>query len=125
MAQNNLARNLAQEEPQTYISTPKRVQTPEIGANQRLGLNAFEKALIACGSVMLTVLMLVVVSSKISLSDSQHQLQHLDTRITNIHNNNTNLQQQIGELQSSSRLQKIAKENGMSLSNGNIRNVTK
>jgi cell division protein FtsL len=42
-----------------------------------------------------------------------------------VNSNNTNLQQQVGELQSSSRLQKIAKENGMSLSNGNIRNVTK
>ncbi len=126
MAQNNLARNLTQEEPETYVSTPERVKpTPGVQPKQHLKLSAFEKTLIVCGSVILTVLMLMVVSSKIALSNSQHQLQHLDTRITAIHNNNINLQQQIGELQSSSRLQKIAKENGMTLSNGNIRNVTK
>ncbi|MFD1124921.1 cell division protein FtsL [Lentilactobacillus raoultii] len=128
MAQNNLARNLTQEEPeQPYVSTPRRVSQPgrQPGFSPRLRLNAFEKVLIIGGSILLTGLMLMVVSSKIALSNSQHELQHLDTRISNIHNDNTNLKQQIGELQSSSRLQKIAKENGMSLSNGNIRNVTK
>ncbi|EHM00758.1 cell division protein FtsL [Lentilactobacillus parafarraginis F0439] len=125
MAQNNLARNLtSQEEPQINVSAPERAINPGTVAKPHLKLNSFEKLLIVCGSAVLTVLMLLVVSSKIALSDSQHQLQHLDSQIT-MNSNNTNLQQQVGELQSSSRLQKIAKENGMSLSNGNIRNVTK
>lgn len=126
MAQNNLARNLtSQEEPQINVSAPERAINPGTVAKPHLKLNSFEKLLIVCGSAVLTVLMLLVVSSKIALSESQHQLQHLDSQITRVNSNNTNLQQQVGELQSSSRLQKIAKENGMSLSNGNIRNVTK
>ncbi len=127
MAQNNLARNLTQEDPKPYVSAPKpkQVSTPQGNPQQRLKLSRFEKLLIVCGSALMTVMMLMVVSSKIALSDAQHNLQHLDNRISTVHNNNTSLQQQIGELQSSTRLQKIAKENGMSLSNGNIRNVTK
>lgn len=124
MAQNNLARNLT-EEPQPSVSEPEKVQIKRVSIGKTLKLSSFEKLLIVCGSAMLTVLMLVVVSSKIALSNSQHELQHLDNQIVNVRNNNTNLKQQIGELQSSTRLDKIAHKSGMSLSNANIRNVTK
>ncbi|GEP24012.1 MAG: cell division protein FtsL [Lentilactobacillus diolivorans] len=125
MEQNNLARSFAQAEPKKVVSTPDQVVTKKVRVSQRLNLSVFEKLLIVCGSALLTVLMLVVVSSKIALSNSQHQLQHLDSQTVNVRNDNTNLKQQIGELQSSSRLDKIAKQSGMSLSNHNIRNVTK
>lgn len=124
MAQNNLARNLT-EEPQPSVSEPEKVQIKRVSIGKALKLSSFEKLLIVCGSAMLTVLMLVVVSSKIALSNSQHELQHLDNQIVNVRNNNTNLKQQIGGLQSSTRLDKIAHKSGMSLSNANIRNVTK
>lgn len=125
MEQNNLARSFAQAEPKKVVSTPDQVVTKKVRVSQRLNLSVLEKLLIVCGSALLTVLMLVVVSSKIALSNSQHQLQHLDSQTVNVRNDNTNLKQQIGELQSSSRLDKIAKQSGMSLSNHNIRNVTK
>ncbi|GAD17403.1 cell division protein FtsL [Lentilactobacillus otakiensis] len=124
MAQNNLAHNLT-EQPQPYVSAPDQVKIKKVSISKALKLSSFEKLLIVCGSAVLTVLMLVVVSSKIALSNSQHELQHLDNRIVNVRNNNTNLKQQIGELQSSTRLDKIAHKSGMSLSNANIRNVTK
>ncbi|MBU9788276.1 cell division protein FtsL [Lentilactobacillus sp. IMAU92037] len=128
MAQNNLARNIA-EEPKTYVSspeqTPDEVVTKQVRVATKLKISPFEKLLIVSGSVILTVLMLLVVSSKIALSNAQHQLQHVDTQIVNVRNDNTNLNQQIGELQSSSRLEKVAKQGNMSLKNANIRNVTK
>lgn len=128
MAQNNLARNIA-EEPKTYVSspeqTPDEVVTKQVHVATKLQISPFEKLLIVSGSVILTVLMLLVVSSKIALSNAQHQLQHVDTQIVNVRNDNTNLNQQIGELQSSSRLEKVAKQGNMSLKNANIRNVTK
>lgn len=128
MAQNNLARNIA-EEPKTYVSspeqTPDEVATQQVHVATKLQISPFEKLLIVSGSVILTVLMLLVVSSKIALSNAQHQLQHVDTQIVNVRNDNTNLNQQIGELQSSSRLEKVAKQGNMSLKNANIRNVTK
>ena len=97
MAQNNLARNLT-EEPQPSVSEPEKVQIKRVSIGKALKLSSFEKLLIVCGSAMLTVLMLVVVSSKIALSNSQHELQHLDNQIVNVRNNNTNLKQQIGLL---------------------------
>lgn len=128
MAQNNLARDIA-EQPKTYVSSPEQVSTEvtvkRVRVASRLQLSAFEKVLIVSGSAILTVLMLLVVSSKIALSNSQHQLQHIDNQIVNVRNDNTNLNQQIGELQSSSRLEKVAKQSNMSLKNANIRNVTK
>lgn len=128
MAQNNLARDIA-EQPKTYVSSPEQVPTEvtvkRVRVASRLQLSAFEKVLIVSGSAILTVLMLLVVSSKIALSNSQHQLQHIDNQIVNVRNDNTNLNQQIGELQSSSRLEKVAKQSNMSLKNANIRNVTK
>lgn len=128
MAQNNLARNIA-EEPKTYVSspeqTPDEVATQQVHVATKLQISPFEKLLIVSGSIILTVLMLLVVSSKIALSNAQHQLQHVDTQIVNVRNDNTNLNQQIGELQSSSRLEKVAKQGNMSLKNANIRNVTK
>lgn len=128
MAQNNLARDIA-EQPKTYVSSPEQVPTEvtvkRVRVASRLQLSAFEKVLIVSGSAILTVLMLLVVSSKIALSNSQHQLQHIDNQIVNVRNDNTNLNQQIGELQNSSRLEKVAKQSNMSLKNANIRNVTK
>lgn len=128
MAQNNLARDIA-EQPKTYVSSPEQVSTEvtvkRVRVASRLQLSAFEKVLIVSGSAILTVLMLLVVSSKIALSNSQHQLQHIDNQIVNVRNDNTNLNQQIVELQSSSRLEKVAKQSNMSLKNANIRNVTK
>ncbi|KRL20432.1 cell division protein FtsL [Lentilactobacillus kisonensis] len=128
MAQNNLARDIA-EQPKTYVSSPEQVPTEvtvkRVRVASRLQLSAFEKVLIVSGSAILTVLMLLVVSSKVALSNSQHQLQHIDNQIVNVRNDNTNLNQQIGELQSSSRLEKVAKQSNMSLKNANIRNVTK
>ncbi|GAA2969345.1 cell division protein FtsL [Lentilactobacillus parakefiri] len=124
MAQNNLARNLT-DQPQPYVSRPDQAQVKRVSISKALKLSSFEKLLIVCGSAVLTVLMLVVVSSKIALSNSQHELQHLDNQIVTVRTSNTNLKQQIGELQSSTRLDKIAHKSGMSLLNANIRNVTK
>lgn len=124
MAQNNLARNLT-EQPQPYVSSPDQAKVKRVSIAKALKLSSFEKLLIVCGSAVLTVLMLVVVSSKIALSNSQHELQHLDNQVVTVRTSNTNLKQQIGELQNSTRLDKIAHKSGMSLSNANIRNVTK
>ncbi len=125
MAQNNLARNLVDQPLEKEIPRVKPRVRVRAKAKVRLRVSGLEKALITGCSVVLCILMVAVISSKIALSNSQHSLQQLDNRIERLHNSNTNLRQQMGELQSSSRLQKVAKQNGMSLHNGNIRNVTK
>ena len=124
MAQNNLARQIVEqpvENPTTLIEKQPEAPQPV----WKLKLSGMEKLLIIGGCAVLCLLMIGVVSSKIALSNSQQQLQRLDNRIVKLHNGNTSLNQQISELQSSSRLNQIAKQNGMSLNNANIRNVTK
>ncbi|KRN26206.1 hypothetical protein FD14_GL002578 [Secundilactobacillus similis DSM 23365 = JCM 2765] len=64
-------------------------------------------------------------SLQIGVSTAQQQLQDINTKITTTQNQNTNHRQQINELLNRTRLEQIAKKNGMSLSNGKIRNVNK
>ncbi|KRK37886.1 hypothetical protein FD07_GL002225 [Levilactobacillus parabrevis ATCC 53295] len=59
------------------------------------------------------------------MSNAQHELQSVNNAVTTYTNRNTNKQQQINELQSRSRLDKIAKKQGLSLQNDRIRNVNK
>lgn len=122
MDQGNLARkinNISVANPKTNRQVSSKVKT------NRLSVSLAEKALIVFSCLVLVGLMLAVVSSKIALTNAQHNLQQLDDRITQVHNKNTNLKQQIGELKSSSRLEAIAKKSQMTLNNSNIRNVTK
>lgn len=69
--------------------------------------------------------MVCVVSSKIAMSTAEHNLQSINNKVTTIQNHNTSKQQQINELQSRSRLDKIAKKQGLTLENARIRNVNK
>ncbi|GEA99161.1 hypothetical protein LBR02_17260 [Levilactobacillus brevis] len=77
-----------------------------------------------CG-LALALLMVCVISSKIAMSTAEHHLQSINNKVTTIQNHNTSKQQQINELQSRSRLDKIAKKQGLTLENARIRNVNK
>lgn len=127
MAQNNLAENLIDLPSKQRISVspskPKTVSAPV--ETPRLKVNNFEKLLVVACTLVVALLMVLVVNSKISLTNSEHQLQQLQSTNSKISTENTNLNQQISELQSSTRLEAIAQKDGMSLSNSRIRNVTK
>lgn len=126
MAQNNLAREIFQQAEPTYTPTqPVVPAAPKTQTETKVGISTFEKVLFAVGALVCVAMMIFVVSAKIALTNAQHELQQVDDRISTVHSQNTNYKQQIGELQSSNRLEKIAKDSGMSLSNANIRNVTK
>lgn len=126
MAQNNLAENLIDVPSKRTISVPSKPKTvaAPVAATQ-LKVNNFEKLLIVACTLVVALLMVLVVNSKIALTNSEHQLQQLQTTSSKISTENTNLDQQISELQSSTRLEAIAQKDGMSLSNSRIRNVTK
>jgi len=133
MAQNNLAEAVPLEaEPQQRpnIEQPQRQAQPRVApqgnpSNQKLPISKFEKCLLTACGLVLAVLMVCVVSSKITMTNAQHNLQSINNRITTVQNHNTNAQQQINELQSRSRLDKIAKKQGLILENARIRNVNK
>ncbi|GAX01831.1 cell division protein FtsL [Secundilactobacillus silagei] len=126
MAQNNLA---TQYQPQTL---PKQPQVPlhrpskqAVSVPKELPVSRFEKCLLTVGGVLIVGMMLWLVSTQIGVSTSQQHLQDVNTQIASFENKNTNDRQTINELLNRSRLEKVAKANGMTLSNSKVRNVNK
>lgn len=131
MAQNSLAEAVpftAEPQQRPNIEQPKRQtrQTPQQHPQgEKLPVSKFEKCLMTVCGLALALLMVCVVSSKIAMSTAEHHLQSINNQVTTIQNHNTSKQQQINELQSRSRLDKIAKKQGLTLENARIRNVNK
>ncbi|KRL12304.1 hypothetical protein FD38_GL001481 [Levilactobacillus zymae DSM 19395] len=92
---------------------------------QKLPVSKFEKCLVTACGLVLAVLMVCVVSAKIAMSNAQRDLQTVNQTTATYQNRNTNAQQEINELQSRSRLDKIAQKQGLSLENARIRTVNK
>ncbi|WP_318765910.1 cell division protein FtsL [Lactiplantibacillus carotarum] len=127
MAQNGLARELPQRTPGA-ATTPvhKTVVTPNPAIKtRRVPFSAFEKCLCVGLSLVVFSLAIMLVSTNIAIGNSQSHLQTVQTKITKVQAGNTSASQQISELSSRSRLNKVAKQYGLSLNNGNIRNVYK
>lgn len=131
MAQNSLPEAVpftAEPQQRPNIEQPKR-QTRQVPQQhpqgEKLPVSKFEKCLMTVCGLALALLMVCVVSSKIAMSTAEHNLQSINNKVTTIQNHNTSKQQQINELQSRSRLDKIAKKQGLTLENARIRNVNK
>ncbi|WP_061775869.1 cell division protein FtsL [Levilactobacillus senmaizukei] len=130
MAQNSLAEAvpLIQEPVRRPKVQPQPTpqQQPQQSPRKRwLPVSKFEKCLMTVCGLILAVLMVSVVSAKIAMSNAQHELQSVNNQVTTYTNRNTNTQQEINELQSRTRLDKIAKKQGLTLENARIRNVNK
>jgi len=129
MAQNSLAEAVpltTKPQRRQHIEQPKpRVQPQPQGQPQKLPVSKFEKCLVTLCGLALAVMMVCVVSSKIAMSNAQHDLQSITQTTATIQSRNTNAQQEINELQSRSRLDKIAQKQGLTLDNARIRTVNK
>ncbi|MCH5463138.1 cell division protein FtsL [Lactobacillus sp. LC28-10] len=126
MAQNNLA---TQFQPQAFPEQPTvplhSPSTQVVTKPKALPVSKFEKCLCTLGGLILLGMMLMLVSTKIGVSTTQQHLQDVETKITKLENQNTSDRQTINELMNRSRLEKVAKQNGMTLSNSKVRNVNK
>lgn len=129
MSQNSLAEAVpltTEPKRRQHIEQPQpQLQPTPQGQPQKLPVSKFEKCLMTVGGLILAVMMVFVVSSKIAMSNAQHQLQSINQTTATYQNRNTNTQQEINELQSRSRLDKIARKQGLELDNARIRNVNK
>lgn len=123
----NTARNY-----ESYL--PKRTQTqkqvePElenIATNSsRVAVSKQEARLLAAFGAILMILMVSLVSIKVSITVSQQQLQKVNNSIDAVSSKNVDLRQEVGELTSAQRLTKYAKKHNMTLSDKNVRNVSK
>lgn len=84
-----------------------------------------EKAMIAVCAFVVLVFLIGTVATSVAISSANRNLALIQAKVDNTNNKNSNLKQEINELTSHTRLQKIANEYGLSLSNQNIRNVSK
>lgn len=123
MAQNNLANR-------TYVNPSYQQKNNEEANYQgqtkvRMSLSKFEKTVLIVGSAIVVFLMVGLVGEKISLSNNAAGLQVTTDALNKAKDANTTYKQEVSELQSGNRLQKIAKEASLSLNNKNVRNVSK
>lgn len=123
MAQNNLANR-------TYVNPNYQQKNNEEVNYQgqtkvRMSLSKFEKTVLIVGSAIIVFLMVGLVGEKISLSNNAAGLQVTTDALNKAKDTNTTYKQEVSELQSGNRLQKIAKEASLSLNNKNVRNVSK
>ncbi|WP_283587932.1 septum formation initiator family protein [Limosilactobacillus viscerum] len=115
---SNAARKYEEEE------TPKRA-TQVTPANQPVRWNRFERLLMVVGSAITLLLIITLLSTKISINTRQHDLQDLQAKITQVKNNNASDQQEIAELTSQSNLKRAAHKYGLTDKNSNVRNVNR
>ena len=83
----------------------------------------FERTLVVVGSIITIAMMVFLVSSSISATSAQNNLSNVEKQISSNQNDITNLNQEIGELTSNARLKKIARNNGLTLIDDNIRTI--
>ncbi|GFZ27728.1 cell division protein FtsL [Lactobacillus corticis] len=98
-------------------------QTTSISTKRVVRFSPFEKAIVLMGSVTCLVLATLCVTSSNSATSTQSELTNVQQKITKQQNKVTDLERQIGELTSSSRLNKIAKQKGLKLIEKNIRTI--
>lgn len=104
-----------QEEPQ------KRKR--QVLDHRHVAWNGLEKTLLAVGALITIGLMTMLVSSSISATSAQHELTNVQRSVARKQSQVSDLHQELGELTSSARLNKIARDKGLTLIEKNIRTI--
>lgn len=114
------ARKIAYEPDRQSESVKRKRAVPD---SRKVRWTRLERTLVIVGSVVTVIMMTFLVSSSNTATSTQHELSNVEQKISNKENNITKLRQRIGELTSNSRLNKIARANGLTLNDKNIRTV--
>ena len=120
-AENAMADRRIEYEPSKQNGSKKRQRI--ILDPRKVPYNWVEKTLLIVGSVITLGMMIFLVSSSISATSAQHELTNTQQSVAKEQNRVTDLRQEIGELTSTTRLNKIAREKGLTLINKNIRTI--
>lgn len=108
-----------------HVSTVKKAEKKQrINLNpNKVPVSTFEKALIFLGSLVVLVIMVLTVSANVAQTQSQQELSKIESKISSQQSINGDLKQEIGELTSTKRLNKIAEQHGLHIIESNLRNV--
>lgn len=101
---------------------PKRRQRQVLN-HHNVAWTGFEKSLLVLGTMITIGLMTMLVSSSISATSAQHELTNVQRAVAKGQSQVGDLHQELGELTSSSRMNKIARSKGLALNEKNIRTI--
>lgn len=93
--------------------------------NQAVPFSKTEKILVVMIGVLTFVCTLALIGLRTDNAQQQKQVQDLSAKMETVQNQNSNLRQEISELNNSSRLLRIAEQHHLSLKNENVRNISK
>ncbi|WEV71516.1 cell division protein FtsL [Lactobacillus sp. ESL0785] len=119
-----MANNLARKIEFNPEKETKAEQAQQMVLNHHhVAWSAFEKSLLVIGTLLTLGLMTFLVSSSIAATSAQHELTNVQQLVAKGQNNVSDLHQEIGELTSSARMNKIAQSKGLTLIEKNIRTI--
>lgn len=116
------ARNLQNYES---VETAPQVKQQTQAVPHKVAISKTETMLMVGLGILTMVLMVALVTMKVSETSAQNSLDTVTTKISNTTTNNVNLQQEVSELTSYDRLSNFAKKHNLKMNNSNVRNVTK
>ncbi len=91
---------------------------------KRLKMSKFERLVYIFTLVMILITPFALVFSQATLSEINFEVEKVKKQITTQEKKNTSLTMKINELASLEKIQEVAKEQGLSYNNNNIRTVT-
>ncbi len=91
---------------------------------KRLKMSKFERLVYIFTLVMVLITPFALVFSQATLSEINFEVEKVKKQITTQEKKNTSLTMKINELASLEKIQEVAKEQGLSYNNNNIRTVT-
>jgi cell division protein FtsL len=106
------------EEESSKVSEARIVLDPG-----KVPLTKAEKFLIAAGTLIASCLMAMLIAASVSQTNAQRHLEGQQQAVVSEQNRNADLKQEIGELSSNTHLNQVAKKEGLSLIESNIRNI--
>lgn len=89
----------------------------------RVSFSTGEKLLVAAGVLIASCLSAMLIAASTSETNAQRHLQTEQRAVVSEQNCNADLKQEIGELSSNTHLNQVAKKEGLSLIESNIRNI--
>lgn len=115
---SNTARQL-----NTNQNQDQAVQTHTQTEVQTVPFSKFECVLTVFCAAVVVVMMVTLVSTKISISNAQRKLQSVQTQISAVNNSNISRREEISNLTSQSHLKKTAVQYKFKDANSDVRNV--
>ncbi|CAM3103406.1 cell division protein FtsL [Lactobacillus bombicola] len=117
---DNLAREIEYDPKEELESKQQQHQSI---TQQYVPWSGFEKIILFLGTIITISMMTILVSASITVTSAQHELTNIQRSVDRGKSEVSDLHQELGELTSSSRINRIARSQGLILIDKNIRTI--